>query len=211
MLRDLNKCCDGASQWFYSKGYDETTELDYQHVYNEMLEFFGASSDDNFGNSGSLKFLRDLKYSVEAILYYPDRVIYHNEYSMFVYGQEYIFADIESAVNKKQEVVADSIDRNTLLERYFVTRINITQNDAENAYEVLESCVTSDELNSESWYWVQTRNGERFDVYGKENVLIKAEEIYQSEIEEMKSLFIIEQKIEDTVDGFTAWIPVSEN
>lgn len=211
MLRDLNKCCDGASQWFYSKGYDETAELDYQHVYNEMLEFFGASSDDNFGNSGSLKFLRDLEHSAEAILYYPDRVIYHNEYSIFSSGVEYISTSIEMAKNKKQELIDNYTNRNNLLERYLVTLINITLNDTEKSYEVLGSCVTLDELNESSWYWVQNRDGVRFDVYGKENVLLKVEEIYQSEIEEMKSLFIIEQKIEDTVDGFTAWIPVLEN
>lgn len=221
MLKDLNKCCDSATQWFYAyyvtgRGYEETTEMNYQDVYNEMIECFdnGFMADNNidfeFGKIGSVKLLRDLKYSAAAILYYPDRVIYHNEYRMFVAGREYTFADLESALEKKEEIVRNSINRDTLLNRYYVTHINITQNGTEKSYEVLDSCVTIDEVNNDHWYWVQNGYGERFEVYGKKNLLSKVNDIYANEILEMRSLLIIEQKIEDMIDGFAAWIRISE-
>lgn len=219
MLRSLNKACSGAEQWFEefyikTKNYTPDTEVDFDEVYNDLAQCFDNGFIEQhginfeFGKAGSLKLLKGLKTLPEAILYYPDRVIYHDVYRVNSYLGSTTFNGLSLAIAEKDAIVTNYIDRETILSRYNVTKIEVTETGTDKIYKILNSCSSITDLDEKDTYILNDINGNRFELVGKTSVLEKVNYLYESEISEMRSIISIEQKIEDTVDNFTAWISV---
>lgn len=218
MLSDLDKFCNAAAQLYeeyYVKdnGYGYEDEIDYQDMYNVVSNSFenGYLEEKNiefeFGKPGTLKLLRNLKYSAEAILYYPDRVLYHNKYRLTTQEQTLFFTDVEEAKLKKIEIINERINANSLFERYAVHEIIVKMINNQKFTTFLADFDKND-LKDDSHYLINAFDGQRIEVYGKDRLVSTLETERQREAANLSEVMIVEQKIEDTVDHFTAWIAV---
>jgi hypothetical protein len=216
MLSDLNKLCDGAAKLYEEyyvndNGYGYDDEIDYQSMYDIVLNSFDNGYLEEryivfeFGKAGTIKLLRDLKYSAEAILYYPDRVLYHDEYRLTALGQTLLFTNLDEARNKKSQLIQEEIDVNSLYERYSVSEITIETVDNQRFITFITTFDKND-LKNDSYYLLNTFDGQRIEIYGKGQLISTIEQEYQREVANLSEVMIIEQKIEDAVDHFTSWI-----
>ena len=215
MLKDLNKLCDAAAKLYEEyyvkdRNYDYTTEISYFDMYNMVSESFenGYLKERNiefdFGKAGTLKNLKSIRYSVDAILYYPGNVIYHNEFKLSTPLGETLHFSLSELKNKKKEILDNLIDKNKLCDYYKVTEIEINQN---NTIKFIK-LVNEKDLEDKKWYLVNTNLGERIQVNGKDNLLEVLQIEYNKELSNYESLIYTEQKIEETVDKFSSWLKI---
>lgn len=215
MLKDLNKLCDAAAKLYEEyyvkdRNYDYDTEISYFDMYNMVYESFdnGFLEERNiefeFGKAGTIKLLKGLRYSADAILYYPENVIYHNEFKLNTPLGETFHSSLEELKNKKKEILESFIDKTNLCDYYKVTEIEIKQNDTIKFIKL----VSEKDLEDKKWYLVNTNLGERIKVNGKNSLLEILQVEYRKELSNYESLIYAEQKIEETVDNFSSWLKI---
>lgn len=218
MLSDLEVLSTPISQLYeeyYVKdnGYTYENEIDYQDMYNAFLNAFdnGYLTERNiefeFGKSEIVDLFSYLKHSAKAILYYPDRVTYHNEYRLIFLGNEFIFSSLNEVNNKISQILQEEIDAATLYERYSVHEIIVETVDDQRTVTFLPD-LDKNNLKDDSYYLINAFDGQRIEVYGKDQLISTLEIERQREADNLSEVMIVEQKIEDTVDHFTAWMSV---
>lgn len=192
-------------------GYTYETEIDYQDMYDVFLNAFDAGylieKNIEFEKTEIVDFFTYLKHSTEAILYYPDRVTYLEEYRLIFLGNEFLFSSLNEVNSKISQILQEQIDINTLYERYSVREIIVETVNDQRTVTFLPDFDKND-LKDDSHYLINAFDGQRIEVYGKDRLVSTLETERQREAANLSEVMIVEQKIEDTVDHFTAWIAV---